>query len=211
MEGFVSVPGFKDGHCQAGTDCGDEEEDRFERGVPERVELSRHDQIKATKGRLMESGEDHTGDDQRNHDGVQPFKLAMPAEAFQDHGQKFEHEHGGVEHHAPGNFKHDGVVIPHHEGMPDAVGASKIKDEGSDEHGIAEKRGEDHGAKNGSIAFQVEDVDDSGESESTTGKCNGEELKTNPETPRKIIGEVGGLAKAVGKAVDQRVEAGDED
>ena len=126
-------------------------------------------------------------------------------------GKKFKNEDGGVEHDAPGNFEHDGMVIPHDDGMPDAERPAEIEDQGGDEHGIAEEGGEDHGAENGAIRFEIEDVDDGSEGETASGEGDGEKFEADPETPRKFVVEIGGLAEAVSEAVDQGVQAGDQD
>jgi len=41
---------------------GDEEENRLEGRIPERVELAGHDQIETAEGRLMEGGKNHARD-----------------------------------------------------------------------------------------------------------------------------------------------------
>ena len=96
-------------------------------------------------------------------------------------------------------------------GMPDAIRPAKVKDQGCDEHGIAEECRKDHGAQHGTITFEIENVDDCGEGEAAAGKSHGEEFEADPESPRKIVGEIGGLAEAVGESIDQRVEAGNQD
>ena len=171
--------------------------------IPERIELAGNDQVQAAEGRLVECGENYAGDHQRNHDGVQPLELALPAKALEHDGQKFQEEHGGVQHHAPGNFKHHRVVVPHDDGVPDAIRPAEIEDQRGDEHGVAQERREDHGAEDGTIAFEVENIDDGGESEAASGKSHGEQFETDPQSPGKFVGEVGGLPEAVGEAVDQ--------
>src|ERR1043165_6704931 len=88
--------------------------------------------------------------------------------------------------------------IPHDERMPETVGTAKIEGEADDYQDIAEKRGEHGGAQYRLVFFDIEDVNDGDEREAAGGEAYAAHyVEGDPETPGKLVAEVGRAAQAV--------------
>ncbi len=88
------------------------------------------------------------------HEPLRPHDV----EPFKHGGAEFERQHGGIQNHAPRDFEHDRVRVPHNQRMPNVVPAPEVNDQADDDERIAEQRGENRGAQNRTIAFETKHV-----------------------------------------------------
>ena len=191
-KGLGALRGFENGHRQSNRDRRTKKEERQRRRIPERVQLARHDQIQGAERTLVQRGEKYSCHHQNWHDGFDVLHWSLQVESLQNVWQEFEKQHGCISHHAHPYFKHHGVRIHVDELVPDEPRPAKIKQQANDEKRVAEKSRQNHGPHDAVQAFDVEEIDRTGNAE--PAGCEHDAAKTieaNPEPPGKLVAHVG--------------------
>ena len=130
-----------------------------------------------------------------------PRSQAHKRNLLYQHGRELESQHGGVEHHAPGNFEQYRVPVPHHDGMPDAPRQPQFIHHADDDGKVPEK-GDQHGSPHHwAIALKAEQVYGRCDCESARRQSHAaQRTQADPKTPGLRIGQVRGAGKTVEKS-----------
>ncbi len=100
--------------------------------------------------------------------------------------------------------------IAHDQWMPDVVGLAKIKHQRRANQYIAEKCGQDCRPDDGMQPFDIQNVDRGCQCESSG--CQhyaAEHVKTDPDSPGKLVIQVGGCTQALCEAQERGIAASD--
>ena len=211
-EGAVREERLDDRHRAAEGERGEEEVEREERRVPERVELRRDDQVEGPERGLVERREEDAEDDEERHDDVEDVQRLRHLEALEDDRAELEREDRRVERDAPADLEHDRVRVPHDERVPDVPGAPEVEHERDDDEAVAEERRQDGRADDRPELLEVEDVDRRADREAAGGEGDAaEDVEADPEPPGEGVGEVRGAGEALEEADDGGVGPEGED
>jgi hypothetical protein len=211
-EGAVREERLDDRHRAAERERGEEEVERDERRVPERVELRRDDQVEGPERGLVERREEDAEDDEDRHDRVEDVQRLRHLETLEDDRAELEREDRRVERDAPADLEHDRVRVPHDERVPDVPGATEVEHQRDDDEAVAEERRQDGGADDRPELLEVEDVDGRADREAAGGEGDAaEDVESDPDTPRECVGEVRGGGEALEETDDGGVGPEGED
>ncbi len=201
--------GLEDSHGESHGDGREEEEQREQWRIPEGMQFFGNDEIQRAERRLMQGGENHAEDHERNQNGANHLERFLHVESFEHDGRELERKHRGVEHHAIGDLEHHRVWIAHDEGMPDVVGLAEIEHQRRGDENVSEEGCENRRPNDGMQALDIKDVNGGGESEPAGGQHDSaKNIEAHPDTPGKLIAEVGGGAQTLRETDKGGVEAG---
>jgi hypothetical protein len=203
---------FEDHHAHPGAHRREEELDRQQGRIPERMELLGHDQVERAERGLVERREHDAGDHERRADRVQHPARSLHAQSLEDHGGELEREHGRVEHHAPGDLEEDRSVVPVDERVPDPPRLAEVVEQSEDDEQIAEERGEHGRAHDRLEAADVEEVDGRHQREAAGREPDtAEDVETDPQAPGEPIAQVRHRPEPAGETHHRDGEEGENE
>ncbi|MPL86919.1 hypothetical protein SDC9_32906 [bioreactor metagenome] len=202
----VGQHAFKDNHGRASGHGTHKEEHGHEGRVPQGEDLAGGDQVERTQRGLVQGGQGHAEDGQRNgaldHDLANLDEPGVAAgHPFQRGHREFDEQHGNVGCHAQAHFKQNGggAGEEEHEGQTQRM--AQIVQQGDNHEGVAQK-----GCGDGRTHRRVEVLhahDVAGDSGKVAARCKAhaaQKVKADPHAPGLHIAEVGDGTDAHGKA-----------
>src|SRR5580693_9818131 len=112
--------------------------------------------------------------------------------------RELEREHRGVEHHAIRHFKHYRVRIAHDERVPYVVRLAEVVHQRRAYENVSEKRCKNRGPDDRMQPLDVKDVYRGGERKAACRQHHAaKDVEADPDTPRKLIGEVSRSAETL--------------
>jgi hypothetical protein len=196
----------EDDHGKAGEDTRDQEEDRNELGVPERVDLALGHQIEGTQTGLVESGERDAEDHGSQGHGSQDLPDPPPAQPLGNgrrNGRRELDEFGEhVEHEVPRNEEQHGAEPERvaDDRVDDVPGAAEIQEQRAGVEDVRKQAIEHRDAHDGVVLLLSHDVDHERDHISASSERNaGDHVKADPESPWVLLREVGDGTQSLGE------------
>ncbi len=162
------------------------------------MQFAGHDQVQRSQRTLVQRRQQDARHDQQRIDFVDPLDGSGEMKSLEHVRKKLEEEHGGVGHDAHAHFEHDRMRIHVDELVPDEPGPAEIEQQSDNKEQIAEKGRQHGGAHDAMQAFNVEQIDRAHHAESAGSQHHAAQaVETDPESPGKLVGQVGDRAQAV--------------
>ncbi len=160
------------------------------------MQLGGDDQVEGAQRGLVQRGEHRADHHQRQRGRLLDHQGLVPAQTLEDHAGELQRQHRGVEHHAPADLEHHGARVPHHQRVPDVPGPAQVEQQRHHDQRVAEEGGQDGGPHDRLEPLEVEDVDHRGDHEAAGRQADAaEQVEADPEAPGEGVGEVGDRAQ----------------